>query len=77
MPFDQPLKGICEMNDETKSTAKMRYCFICGCEIGIYENRFHNRTDTCGERECERDVRNMYEQEGAEAHEKLDRDLRN
>ena len=57
------------------STAKMRHCFNCGAELGVFENRHYDRLDTCGAQECEREVRDMIRAEREEAHEKLDRDM--
>ncbi len=52
---------------------KMRHCFFCGKQIGIY--RDWDRLDTCGARECEREARNIAQEEREQAHEKLDRDM--
>lgn len=51
----------------------MRRCFNCGKEIGQYA--YYDRYDTCGERECDREASDAFEQERAEAHEQLDRDF--
>ena len=56
-------------------TLKMRHCFYCGEELGLYENRHYDKYDTCGKRECEREVRDIFQAERDEAHEQLDRDL--
>jgi hypothetical protein len=53
---------------------KMRYCFNCGCELGMIEDRNYVRTDTCGDAACEREVRDMYEREREERHREVDRD---
>ena len=53
--------------------AKMRYCFNCGEELGVYDG--HDELDTCGARECERAARDAAAERRAEAHEQLDRDL--
>lgn len=52
--------------------AKMRHCWYCGDEIGVYAD--YDRMDTCGKQECEAAVRDAYAQERDEAHEQLDRD---
>jgi hypothetical protein len=51
--------------------AKMRHCYNCGAEIGVYAG--YDRLDTCGKQECEREARNAQAQEREEAHERLDR----
>ena len=56
-----------------KSTAKMRHCFNCGVELGLYEDKHYDKLDTCGHPTCERKVREMLRAEQDEAHEKLDR----
>jgi len=43
---------------------EMRYCAWCGAEIG--ESDF-SEPDHCGERECAREVANLYRQEREEA----------
>ncbi len=53
--------------------SKMRYCFTCGEEIGVYAD--YDRFDTCGKQECEREARHGRDQEREEAHERLDRDM--
>ena len=52
---------------------KTHYCFNCGEEIGLWD-RFSDRRDTCGARECEREARNAEVEEREQAHEQLDRD---
>lgn len=52
---------------------KMRHCCVCGKDIGVYAG--WDRYDTCGELECDREVRHQLEYERAEAHEELDRNL--
>lgn len=53
--------------------AKMRRCFHCGDDIGVYAD--YDRLDTCGKQECEREASNEVRQRRDEAHEQLDRDL--
>jgi hypothetical protein len=53
--------------------AKMRRCWNCGAEMGVYAD--YDRMDTCGSPECEGAVRDAYAEERAEAHEQLDRDM--
>lgn len=54
-------------------TAKMRRCFNCGEEIGVYAD--YDPLDDCGKPECVREARNQAEQEREDAHEHLDRDM--
>jgi hypothetical protein len=54
-------------------TPKMRHCWNCGDEMGVYAD--YDRMDTCGKQECEREVRNQMQGEREEAHEQLDRDM--
>jgi hypothetical protein len=54
-------------------TPKMRHCFYCGEELGVYAD--HDPLDTCGKQECEREARNQDRDEREEAHERLDRDM--
>jgi hypothetical protein len=35
--------------------SKMRHCFVCGEELGCYDD--YDPLDTCGKRECEREAR--------------------
>lgn len=52
---------------------KMRHCPVCGDEIGI--SSYQDPDDTCGERECEREMRNARDEERERRHEELDREL--
>jgi len=54
-------------------TPKMRHCFNCGAELGVYAD--HDPLDDCGAEECLRAARDAHAQERAEAHECLDRDM--
>lgn len=54
-------------------TPKMRHCFNCGAEIGVYAD--HDPLDDCGKQECQRAVRDAMAEEREEAHERLDRDM--
>lgn len=53
--------------------AKMRHCFNCGAELGVYAD--HDPLDDCGAQECQRAARDAFAQEREEAHERLDRDM--
>ena len=53
---------------------KERFCWVCGTSIGYVEDRFYDRRDSCGSRECQREERDAYRAERDEAHEQLDRD---
>lgn len=52
-----------------------RFCWNCGDSMGFVEDRYHERTDVCGKRECNRAASDAAAQERDEAHEQLDRDL--
>lgn len=49
------------------STARMRHCFYCGEELGVFTSHDYDPLDTCGKRECEREAR-------AEAREQIEED---
>jgi hypothetical protein len=51
---------------------KMRHCFYCGEELGVYAD--YHPLDDCGKRECQRAAQDAVAQEREEAHDKLDRD---
>ena len=51
---------------------KIRHCYLCGEELGIYAE--YDQFDTCGKTECERKARDDIAADRFEAHEKLDRD---
>jgi hypothetical protein len=53
--------------------AKMRHCFNCGVDLGVYAD--YHPLDDCGARECVRAAQDCYQQEREEAHEQLDRDM--
>lgn len=52
--------------------AKMRHCWYCGDEMGVYAD--YDRMDTCGKRECERARGDAESDEREEAHRLLDED---
>lgn len=55
---------------------KRRYCCAyCGKDMGEWDSRYCESTDTCGEQECERWGRDARAGEREEAHEQLDRDM--
>tara|TARA_Y100000815_G_scaffold232876_2_gene223861 strand:+ start:99005 stop:99214 length:210 start_codon:yes stop_codon:yes gene_type:complete len=51
---------------------KVRHCWNCGADMGFIENRFYDRMDTCGSRECERAARDAFEEDREEAHRAVD-----
>jgi hypothetical protein len=59
---------------KNKPTAKMRYCWNCGAELGVCEAKYYDRGDTCGSLECNREARYAAEAEREEAHRQLDED---
>ena len=54
---------------------KERRCWNCGNSMGFIEDKFYDRRDTCGDRQCEREARDEDAAEQASAHEQLDRDM--
>lgn len=57
-----------------KHTKRRHYCWFCGADMGPWDRRFCQPTDTCGAKECEHAARDAAEEERARAHEKLDRE---
>ena len=55
---------------------KMRHCWHCGDEIGIYEDRHYDFWDTCGKPACDREAREALREAQDEAHRRLDEDWR-
>lgn len=54
---------------------KVTQCENCGDDLGGEVEKWPGEFITCGKRECEREARDQYAQERAEAHEQLDRDM--
>lgn len=54
---------------------KRRHCWNCGADMGFIEDRFYDRRDTCGRRECDLNAREQDRAERDDAHDKLDRDM--
>ena len=52
---------------------KMRHCFNCGEELGVYAD--YDPLDTCGKLECNRAASDALAGERYEAHRKLDEDM--
>lgn len=63
------------MDDKPKPKAKLRHCWNCGADMGVIEDRYYDRSDTCGAAECAREARDQARAERDEAHEQLDRDM--
>jgi hypothetical protein len=63
------------MPTDPKKLPRMRHCFNCGAELGVYAARDYDPMDTCGALECDKGAREAARQEREEAHEQLDRDL--
>lgn len=57
----------------TKRKARERFCFNCGDSLGIVEDRYHDRKDTCGKTECNRAAGDAEREEREHAHDALDR----
>ena len=51
---------------------KVRHCWNCGADMGWIENRYYDRTDTCGAQDCEREARDANEAERQDAHDAVD-----
>lgn len=49
---------------------KMRHCFYCGEELGVYAD--YDQLDDCGKSECSRAAHDARRAEREEAHERLD-----
>lgn len=58
-----------------KPKSRERFCWNCGNSLGVIEDRYYDRGDTCGNAECNREARNQAYAERDEAHEQLDRDM--
>lgn len=54
---------------------KRYVCWNCGKDMGEWDRRYCDSTDTCGAQECERAARAARDQERDEAHVQLDRDM--
>lgn len=52
---------------------KMRHCFNCGDDLGVYA--YSDPLDHCGKQECAREAQDAARAEREEAHEQLDRDM--
>ena len=55
--------------------ARERHCWFCGASMGVIEDRYYDRGDTCGKLECDREARHAAQAERDDAHERLDRDM--
>lgn len=58
-----------------KRKSRERHCWFCGESMGVIEDRYYERGDTCGKPECEREARYQAQAARDEAHEQLDRDM--
>lgn len=58
-----------------KPTAKQRFCWNCGADMGLIEDKYYDSRDTCGSTECERENRDRHAEEREQAHEQLDREM--
>ena len=52
-------------------SAKQRYCWVCGDDMGVIEDRNYDRRDTCGKVSCEREAREADRDEREQAHHDL------
>lgn len=55
--------------------AKMRHCWNCGAEIGVYADWRQSDLDDCGSLECQRETRRAFQAEREEAHDRLDEEM--
>ena len=51
---------------------KQRYCWVCGDDMGIIENRLWDRRDTCGKLECNRAAADAERERREQSHRDLD-----
>ncbi len=58
-----------------RAAAFRRIAIAAWAEMGLIDDRYFDRRDTCGRTECERAARDAEQAEREEAHERLDRDL--
>ena len=63
------------MSETIKHPGRERFCWNCGDSMGFIENRYYDRSDTCGKRECDRAARDQAAAERDEAHKQLDCDM--
>jgi hypothetical protein len=54
-------------------TAKMRYCWNCGAEMGVIEDHCYVYSDTCHKYSCRRAEREQPSDEIRDAYRHLDR----
>lgn len=52
---------------------KMQRCFNCGAELGVYEH-YHGDIECCGERECQKEMRNAFAEREEAARERAQED---
>lgn len=60
---------------EQQKPQRRHHCAYCGQDLGIWDARYCDRNDTCGEPECNRNAREEAQAEREEAHDRLDRDM--
>jgi hypothetical protein len=60
-------------NHPNRRQPKMRHCFNCGAELGMFAD--YDPLDICGARDCERAAQDAVRQQHDEAHDQLDRDM--
>ena len=63
------------MIEQQKKPERRHLCAYCGTDMGVYDRRYCDSSDVCGERECNRWARDNARQEREEAHEQLDRNM--
>lgn len=60
------------MKTDAPHPGKIRHCWNCGADMGFIENRYYERTDTCGKIECTREERDAIAEERQSAHDAVD-----
>jgi hypothetical protein len=53
-------------------SGKQRYCWVCGDDMGVIDDRHYDRRDTCGKVTCEREAKDAAQEEREQAHRDLD-----
>jgi len=54
------------MSDTPKPKSRERFCWVCGDSMGPIEDRYFDRLDTCGKRDCEREARDVAQNQNPE-----------
>jgi hypothetical protein len=60
--------------EQPKAKSRERHCWNCGASMGVIEDRYYQRGDTCGRSECNRAAADAEREERDAAHAALDAD---